>query len=113
MTFSDIFKSSFLSNVTAVSMFDMVIALVLAFLNDILYIVRLRYLTTNLLENLASLLSFCHSYCIFALEDSSSDIKRKVMGKLYFTLTSWPFCLPGIQFGIRDRTRITSASSRG
>ena len=31
MTFSDIFKSSFLSNVTAVSMFDMVIALVLAF----------------------------------------------------------------------------------
>lgn len=31
MTFSDIFKSSFLSNVTAVSMFDMVVALVLAF----------------------------------------------------------------------------------
>ena len=31
MTFSDIFKSSFLSSVTAVSMFDMVIALVLAF----------------------------------------------------------------------------------
>ena len=31
MTFSEIFKSSFLSNVTAVSMFDMVLALVLAF----------------------------------------------------------------------------------
>ncbi len=31
MTFSDIFKSNFLSNVTAVSMFDMVVALVLAF----------------------------------------------------------------------------------
>lgn len=31
MTFSDIFKSSFLSNVTAISMFDMVAALVLAF----------------------------------------------------------------------------------
>ena len=31
MTFSDIFKSNFLSNVTAVSMFDMVLALVLAF----------------------------------------------------------------------------------
>ena len=31
MTFSDIFKSSFLSNVTAVSMFDMVVALLLAF----------------------------------------------------------------------------------
>ncbi len=31
MTFSDIFKSSFLSNVTAISMFDMVVALVLAF----------------------------------------------------------------------------------
>ena len=31
MTFSDIFKSSFLSNVTAVSMFDMVLALVMAF----------------------------------------------------------------------------------
>ena len=31
MTFSDIFKSSFLSNVTAVSMFDMVLALLLAF----------------------------------------------------------------------------------
>ena len=31
MTFSEIFKSSFLSNITAVSMFDMVLALVLAF----------------------------------------------------------------------------------
>ena len=31
MTFSDIFKSSFLANVTAVSMFDMVLALLLAF----------------------------------------------------------------------------------
>ena len=31
MTFSDIFKSSFLSNVTAISMFDMAAALVLAF----------------------------------------------------------------------------------
>ena len=31
MTFSEIFKSSFLSNVTAVSMFDMVLALLLAF----------------------------------------------------------------------------------
>ena len=31
MTFSEIFKSSFLSNVIAVSMFDMVLALVLAF----------------------------------------------------------------------------------
>lgn len=31
MTFSDIFKSSFLSNVTAVSAFDMVLALLLAF----------------------------------------------------------------------------------
>ena len=31
MTFSDIFKSSFLANVTAVSMFDMVLALILAF----------------------------------------------------------------------------------
>ncbi len=31
MTFSEIFKSSFLSNVNAVSMFDMVLALVLAF----------------------------------------------------------------------------------
>ena len=31
MTFSDIFKSNFLSNVAAVSMFDMVLALVLAF----------------------------------------------------------------------------------
>lgn len=31
MTFSDIFKSGFLANVTAVSMFDMVLALLLAF----------------------------------------------------------------------------------
>jgi len=31
MTFSDIFKSSFLANVTAVTMFDMVVALLLAF----------------------------------------------------------------------------------
>ena len=31
MTFSDIFKSSFLANVTAVSMFDMVLAMLLAF----------------------------------------------------------------------------------
>ena len=31
MTFSDVFKSSFLANVAAVSMFDMVLALVLAF----------------------------------------------------------------------------------
>lgn len=31
MTFNDIFKSSFLENVTAISMFDMVLALVLAF----------------------------------------------------------------------------------
>lgn len=31
MTFNDIFKSSFLENVTAVSLFDMVLALVLAF----------------------------------------------------------------------------------
>ena len=31
MTFSEIFKSSFLSNITAVSMFDMVLALVLAY----------------------------------------------------------------------------------
>ena len=31
MTFSDIFKSSFLANVTTVSMFDMVLALLLAF----------------------------------------------------------------------------------
>ena len=31
MTFSDIFKSSFLTNVTSVSLLDMVLALVLAF----------------------------------------------------------------------------------
>ena len=31
MTFSDIFKSSFLENVTSVSLFDMAIALLLAF----------------------------------------------------------------------------------
>ena len=31
MTFSDIFKSSFLENVTSVSILDMVLALVLAF----------------------------------------------------------------------------------
>ena len=31
MTFSDIFKSSFLENVTSVSLLDMVLALVLAF----------------------------------------------------------------------------------
>ena len=31
MSFKDIFKSSFLENVTAVSLFDMVLALVLAF----------------------------------------------------------------------------------
>lgn len=31
MTFSDIFKSSFLENITSVSILDMVIALVLAF----------------------------------------------------------------------------------
>ena len=31
MSFQDIFKSSFLSNITAVSMFDMVLALLLAF----------------------------------------------------------------------------------
>ena len=31
MTFNDIFKSSFLDNVTSVTMFDMVLALVLAF----------------------------------------------------------------------------------
>ena len=30
-TFSDIFKSSFLENVTSVSMLDMIVALVLAF----------------------------------------------------------------------------------
>ncbi len=40
MTFSDIFKSSFLANVTAVSLFDMVLALVLAFgLGIFIYIV--------------------------------------------------------------------------
>ena len=32
MTFQDIFKSSFLENITSISMLDMVIALVLAFL---------------------------------------------------------------------------------
>ncbi|MCD8023200.1 MAG: DUF4956 domain-containing protein, partial [Lachnospiraceae bacterium] len=31
MTFSDIFQSSFLENITSVSLFDMVLALVLAF----------------------------------------------------------------------------------
>ena len=31
MTFNDIFKSSFLENVAAVSLFDMLLALVLAF----------------------------------------------------------------------------------
>ena len=40
MTFSEIFKSSFLSNVTAVSMFDMVLALVLAFgLGVLIYLI--------------------------------------------------------------------------
>ena len=40
MTFSDIFKSSFLANVTAVSLLDMVLALVLAFgLGIFIYIV--------------------------------------------------------------------------
>ena len=36
MTFQDIFKSSFLENITGVSMLDMGIALVLAFLLDCL-----------------------------------------------------------------------------
>ena len=31
MTFNDIFKSSFLSNVASVSLFDMILAMVLAF----------------------------------------------------------------------------------
>ena len=31
MTFQDIFKSNFLENITSVSMFDMVLALLLAF----------------------------------------------------------------------------------
>ena len=31
MTFNDIFKSSFLENVTSVSIFDMLIAMILAF----------------------------------------------------------------------------------
>ena len=40
MTFSEIFKSSFLSNITAVSMFDMVLALVLAFgLGVLIYLI--------------------------------------------------------------------------
>ena len=32
MTFNDIFKSSFLENITSISMLDMIIALILAFL---------------------------------------------------------------------------------
>ena len=32
MTFQDIFKSSFLENITSISMLDMIIALILAFL---------------------------------------------------------------------------------
>ena len=37
MTFSDIFKSSFLENVTAVNPFDMVLSLVLSFAIDSSY----------------------------------------------------------------------------
>ena len=42
MTFQDVFKSSFLENVTAVSLLDMAIALALAFavLMDIFFMVK-------------------------------------------------------------------------
>lgn len=50
MTFNDIFKSSFLENVSAVSLFDMALALVLAFME-----IRLKSDNTDFINTLAEM----------------------------------------------------------
>ena len=44
---------------------------------------------------------------------SSFPCKRKVTGTVYFTLTSFPFCIPGFHLGIMDITLVASRSSDG
>lgn len=49
-------------------------------------------------------------YCFLTASSGLSSTRRKLIGMVKYTLTGWPFCLPGFHLGIPFTTLSASSS---